>query len=132
MQAKIGEFVMVEGFVPKNAEVRTTQKGGAYVTFSVAVGKREVNGQEETIWANCSAFGKIGQTVQGLKKGDRVLVIGKINVYTDSQGQQRKNLTCENAIVTPLSSFAETPPNATSERSIQQYEEILGDGEMPF
>lgn len=131
MQAKIGEFVMIEGFVPKNAEVRATQKGGSYVTFSVAVGKREVNGQEETIWANCSAFGKIGQTVQNLKKGDRVLVIGKINVYTDSQGNQRKNLTCENAIVTPLSNYAETPPNATSEKSAHEIVEIIGD-DCPF
>jgi len=131
MQTKIGDSVMIEGFVPKNAEVRATQKGGAYVTFSVAVGKREVNGQEETIWANCSAFGKIGQTVQNLKKGDRVLVIGKINVYTDGQGTQRKNLTCENVIVTPLSSFAETPPNATSKQSAHEIVEIIGD-DCPF
>lgn len=47
------------------------------VDFSLVIGKDQA---ENSIWANCSAFGYRGSVAMDIRKGDTVLVIGKENV----------------------------------------------------
>ncbi len=53
------------------------------------------SGPDETTWINCSVWGKRSDVVMKfLKKGDQVTVSGrgKMRVYTDKDGTERRSL----------------------------------------
>ena len=67
------------GRLGRDAEVRRTQAGDAICGFAVAVERR--NGQnKETVWIDCSLFGKRGEALsQYLTKGTVVAVSGDLS-----------------------------------------------------
>lgn len=67
------------GRLGRDAEVRKTQAGDAICGFAVAVERR--NGQnKETVWIDCSLFGKRGEALsQYLTKGTVVAVSGDLS-----------------------------------------------------
>lgn len=68
------------GNLGKDAEVKTTQGGKSYLSFSVGVSETRQGGQSETTWLNCSAWSEnmVNGKLKGyLKKGTKVYVEGK-------------------------------------------------------
>lgn len=68
------------GNLGKDAEVKTTQGGKSYLSFSVGVSETRQGGQTETTWLNCSAWSEnmVNGKLKGyLKKGTKVYVEGK-------------------------------------------------------
>ena len=82
------------GNLGRDCEQRFTQSGDAVVSFSVGV-KAGFGDKSTTTWANCSMFGKRGESVAPyLKKGTLVGISGEVNnrEYQDKEGQKRYSL----------------------------------------
>ena len=88
--------VQLLGNLARDAELRFTQSGRAVATFTVAATNTYVDSttnetKEQTAFINCVAWGKTGEAVSNCKKGDRLLVNGRIQTrsYEDSNGQKK-------------------------------------------
>lgn len=88
--------VQLLGNLARDAELRFTQSGKAVATFTVAATNTYVDSttnetKEQTAFVNCVAWGKTGEAVSNCKKGDRLLVNGRIQTrsYEDSNGQKK-------------------------------------------
>lgn len=88
--------VQLLGNLARDAELRFTQSGKAVATFTVAATNTYVDSttnetKEQTAFINCVAWGKLGETAGSCKKGDRLLVNGRIQTrsYEDSNGQKK-------------------------------------------
>lgn len=67
------------GHLGRDAEMRYTPQGSTVTQFSLAVTRQwKQGGQEmkETIWVNCSVWGKLAEACAHLQKGQQVLVKG--------------------------------------------------------
>lgn len=84
------------GHLGADAEMRTSQKGAAMATFTVAVnqirndtatGER----QERTEWFRVRAMGRLASFAERLSKGQRVLIAGRLDVshYQSRDGEER-------------------------------------------
>ena len=88
--------VQLLGNLARDAELRFTQSGKAVATFTVAATNTYVDSttnetKEQTAFINCVAWGKTGEAVSNCKKGERLLVNGRIQTrsYEDSNGQKK-------------------------------------------
>lgn len=78
-------FVEVEGNVGRDAEVRATAKSPV-ATFSVAVWIAK----DKTLWLDVSFFDdKAGEITGDIRKGDKVLVRGRLDFWLDKEGKER-------------------------------------------
>ena len=87
--------VQLLGNLARDAELRFTQSGKAVATFTVAATNTFTSSdgetKEQTAFINCVAWGKTGEAVGNCKKGDRLLVNGRIQTrsYDTQDGQKR-------------------------------------------
>lgn len=125
--------VICRGRLGRDPQIRTTSKGTAVTSYSVAC-DRMYNDNKLTDWINVIAWGKLAEAVGNLvRKGDEVLVQGRMGTrkYTAKDGSDRyiTEVTAEfigKSIVPPasgsgLSSFeqfgtAEPETETTSEQ----------------
>jgi single-strand DNA-binding protein len=80
---------VIIGNLGQDAQVKTTQQGQAFSSFTVAVTEKR-NGQETTTWFSCSGWGErfTGNLVQYLKKGTKVYLEGNYSpaIYQRNDG----------------------------------------------
>ena len=88
--------VQILGNLARDPELRFTKTGRAVATFTVAATNTYIDSttnetKEQTAFINCVAWGKTGETVGSCKKGERLLVNGRIQTrsYEDSNGQKK-------------------------------------------
>ena len=88
--------VQLLGNLARDAELRFTQSGKAVATFTVAATNTYIDSttnetKEQAAFINCVAWGKTGEAVGSCKKGERLLVNGRIQTrpYEDSNGQKK-------------------------------------------
>lgn len=88
--------VQLLGNLARDPELRFTKTGRAVATFTVAVTNTYIDSgtnetKEQTAFINCVAWGKLGESVGNLKKGNRVFVEGRIQTrsYDTQDGQKR-------------------------------------------
>lgn len=88
--------VQILGNLARDPELRFTKTGRAVATFTVVATNTYVDSttneaKEQTAFINCVAWGKTGEAVSNCKKGDRLLVNGRIQTrsYEDSNGQKK-------------------------------------------
>lgn len=134
--------VILQGRLTKDPELRKTQNGISYTTFTLAVDRDfKSNGQKETDFINCSAW---RQTAEFLSrffgKGRMVLLEGRIEVrsYQDKDGNKRTAWD----VVADRVYFGNSKPSEGS-NSIQGdvqdgteaqegFSELGDDGDLPF
>ena len=76
MQVKVGDSVLVAGNAVRDAEYKLVgEKNSPMCLFSLAVGKRE---DTTIIFVNCKAWRNNADYAAGIRKGDSVMAIGKI------------------------------------------------------
>jgi single-strand DNA-binding protein len=83
---------VIIGNLGQDAQVKATQQGTQYLSFSVAVTEKR-KGQETTTWFSCSGWGErfvTSQLGQYLKKGTKVYIEGN---YTPSLFQRQDGTT---------------------------------------
>jgi single-stranded DNA-binding protein len=78
------------GWLPADAEPRTSQAGKPWVRLRVGVGK-----DDAVQWVSVAVFGKAAETAVQLKKGDRIYCEGtiKIDAWTANDGAVRHGLS---------------------------------------
>jgi single-strand binding protein len=87
--------VQIMGNLARDPEVRYTQSGKAVATFTVAASNTYLDSEgqtkEQTAFVNCVAWGKLGESVGNLRKGNRAFVEGRLQTrsYETADGQKR-------------------------------------------
>lgn len=87
--------VQILGNLTRDPEVRYTQSGKAVATFNVAASNTFIDSnnetKEQTAFVNCVAWGKQGEAVGNLRKGNRCFVEGRLQTrsYETADGQKR-------------------------------------------
>lgn len=86
--------VVLQGKLGKDIDLKYTQSGKSVGSVSIAVTRdfKDANGNRETDWVNLVFWGKTAETVANyFKKGDEILVIGRLQVrnYEDQQGNKK-------------------------------------------
>ena len=87
--------VQILGNLARDPEVRYTQSGKAVATFTVAASNTYIDSnnetKERTAFINCVAWGKLGESVGNLRKGNRAFVEGRLQTrsYETADGQKR-------------------------------------------
>lgn len=87
--------VQILGNLARDPEVRYTKSGKAVATFTVAASNTYIDSnnetKEQTAFVNCVAWGKTGEAVGNLRKGNRCFVEGRLQTrsYENSDGQKK-------------------------------------------
>ena len=87
--------VQILGNLARDPEVRYTQSGKAVATFTVAASNTYIDSnnetKEQTAFVNCVAWGKLGESVGNLRKGNRAFVEGRLQTrsYENADGQKK-------------------------------------------
>lgn len=87
--------VQIMGNLARDPEVRYTNTGKAVATFTVAASNTYIDSnnetKEQTAFINCVAWGKLGESVGNLRKGNRAFVEGRLQTrsYETQDGQKR-------------------------------------------
>lgn len=91
--------IQVKGNVGQEPELKFSKNNMAFVTLSVAYTPRSKQGDQwvdgETMWFRVVQFGaKAEATVDGIRKGDSVIVTGELkqSTYTDKEGKEKTSL----------------------------------------
>lgn len=90
--------VQILGNLTRDPEVRYTQSGKAVATFNVAASNTFTSSdgetKEQTAFINCVAWGKLGESVGNLRKGNRCFVEGRLQTRSyETQDGQKKYVT---------------------------------------
>ena len=87
--------VQILGNLARDPEVRYTKSGKAVATFTVAASNTYIDSnnetKEQTAFVNCVAWGKTGEAVGNLRKGNRCFVEGRLQTrsYENAEGQKK-------------------------------------------
>jgi single-stranded DNA-binding protein len=130
-----GSFI-IAGFVAKDAEMKKSQNGKTYTNWSVKVGEKPsaVQGERgEAIWTNCRAWHDAARYAAQIKKGDSVLIVGRIET-SEYEGKTYKTLNAEfiSIMGKAAPAAAQAAPAAEAYTDLSQFEEILSDDDVPF
>lgn len=132
-----GNFI-ISGFVARDAEMKTSQNGKTYTKWSVKGGEKpsQTQGERgEAIWINCIAWHDMARYAGQIKKGDTVMAVGRIET-SEYEGKTYKTLNAEYISIMGKGaaqvSTTATAPQQTDNNVLAEYEEILGDGDLPF
>ena len=130
-----GSF-MICGFVAKDSEMKTSQNNKTYTRWSVKVGTKPAQNQNdrgEAIWTNCMAWHDLARYAANIKKGDTVMCVGKIET-SDYNGTTYKTLNCEYVSIMGKATAGAAPAQSapTDNGILAEYEEILGADDVPF
>lgn len=130
-----GNFI-ISGFVARDAEMKTSSNGKTYTKWGVKVGEKpsQTQGERgEAIWTNCIAWHDLARYAGQIKKGDTVMVVGRIET-SEYEGKTYKTLNAEYiSIMGKGTAQAQTTATAQADNNVlAEYEEILGGDDMPF
>ena len=119
--------VILQGRLTKAPELRQTQGGISYTTFTLAVDRDfKSNGQKEADFINCSAWRQTAEFLaRYFGKGRMVLLEGRIEVrsYQDKEGNKRTAWS----VVADRVYFGDSKPSDGA-NSITRDEPVIQDG----
>ena len=136
MQSKLQDgSIMICGVLGKDAEFKKVgDKNSSLCKFGVKVGERpSTNDQQksEAIWVSCQCWNAVAIAAKSFKKGDVVFCVGKI-VTDNYNGKVYKKLECEYVDKMIIADSSPAPNMNEKTSDLSDYEDILGDGDVPF
>ena len=132
--------VCVMGRLAADPEIRQTQGGTKVAWFSLACDRafKDKNGERQTDWLDCSAFGKTAEFVEKFFfKGSLLALDGRIQTrsYQDKHGNNRKavEIVAENVHFAESKKKDDSPRPSKPEKAQADDFEVIGDDEdLPF
>lgn len=125
--------VQILGNLTRDPEVRYTQNGKAVATFNVAASNTFIDSnnetKEQTAFINCVAWGKLGESIGNLRKGNRVFVEGRLQTRSyETQDGQKRYITevVANFVGTSLTN------DETASSNFDSFENANQDENIPF
>lgn len=115
--------IKIMGNLGRDPELRYTQQGTPVLNFSLAYNEKQKGGEKKTHWFKILAWSKTAERFgQVLKKGDRVIVSGRVlnNSWTDKEGAVRLETQIHAAQIYPVT-FPKDGPTAP-----EQEEDFFG------
>ncbi len=108
--------VVLVGRLVKDPELRTTNTGLSYSTFTIAVDNRvkDADGNRGTLFLNCRIFREQAENlVKSTRKGSKIAVDGSLNQrnYTRQDGSKGKDIE----VVVDSVTFLDPNPNKENE-----------------
>jgi single-stranded DNA-binding protein len=102
------------GFVPADAESRTSQAGKLWVRLRVGVGK-----DDAMQWVSVAVFGKAAETAAEIKKGDRIYCEGviKIDSWRGGDGADKHGLSVSSFKIEKTHQIGRNRPRSEKPRS---------------
>lgn len=128
--------VIIVGNITKDIELKTTQSGLSVTTFGIAVNDKQ-NGKEITNFFNVTCWRSTAEFVaRWCKKGDPILVCGKLNnrSWTDNQGNKRTTteITADEVSFVGRKEKSEEKNEAPSYGDTTGFEDLAPEDELPF
>lgn len=127
MRAKLGDGVMACGNATKDAEFKLLgEKNTPNCKWGMAVGKDK---DDNTVFVNCEAWGRLANYAAGIKKGDPVLVFGQM------QSREHNDKTYHTLVagfVQFISSTIERQPEPQQSSELQGEFFPVDDDDLPF
>lgn len=130
--------VNLTGRLTKDIELRTSQSGNTFTSFTIAVrGFKDAQGNEQTNFIPCNAWNSRAEYLSRYsKKGDMLEITGSIQVrsYQTSQGENR---TIIEVVVDSVSNLTPKPKDTISNPNSQvkvngQGVDFTPDDDLPF
>ena len=133
-------LAVMKGNLTKDVETRTLQNGTFVANFSIAVARRfKREGQPETDFFNCTAFGKTGEFVSNyFSKGKTILVTGNIQnrSWEDKEGVKHyaTDIMVDNAEFCEKKSDSDNGSSSVSKQSAlsEEFAGEFSDEDVPF
>ena len=127
--AKVLNKVMLIGHLGKDPELKYTEKGTAYCTFSVATSEsyKDDNGNrvDKTEWHNIVVWRKLAEICgQYLKKGSKIYCEGKLQ--TDSYEKDGVKRYSTKIVMTDMSMLDSKP---AGEKTLEEVSDKINKGE---
>ena len=135
--------IVITGRATANLELKQTASATSVAEFSVATKRafKNANGEYDSDFFNCVAFGKSAETISRyVKKGDMIGIEGRLQTrsYTNKEGRKINviEIIVENFEFLQTKkqeepATADTPTESDPFKSTQ-LEEINPDGDLPF
>ena len=127
---------IIRGRMTATPELKTTQGGTSITRFTVAVERRR--GDDGADFIRCVAFGKSAEFAsQYLHKGDRVGVVGRLQVQQYEKDGEKREAWCLTVdqfdlIETKRDARGETAQEAPAPAAVPPMETIDEDDNLPF
>lgn len=120
-------MITVTGYLGADAEFKKTPKGTPVATFNLANTPRKQQGNDwvdgETTWFRVFVWNREAPgTATTLKKGDRVVVTGRLQIsrYTDKEGNERTSVEINSDGVGVIPRIAPEPMEPRSDKSDEE------------
>lgn len=87
--------VKLAGNLGRDAEFKQTPQGIPVVQFSIAYTDKAKDGTEKVYWFDVVCFGKTAEMAASYKKGDNIIIVGKLEQQTwedKTTGQKRHSI----------------------------------------
>ncbi len=119
----------IVGNVGRDPELRFTQSGKAFCTFSVAVTERVKQGDDwedgDTSWFNIKTWGYVAEDVaERVQKGQRVIVYGRLKIesWEGQDGVERRDttITANTVGIVPRAPKNDGPPQRARAAAIPE------------
>ena len=130
-------YVIIMGRLTRDPELRRTQGGTAFTSFTMAVDRdfKSQSGEKETDFIDVVAWRNTGEFVaKYLAKGRMAAVGGRIQVrdWQDKDGNRRKSVEVVADNVYFADSKRDSKPQESRTVDDQEFDEIEDDGDLPF
>ena len=137
--------VILGGHLTRDPELKTLASGTTLCGFGLASSRKRA-GAEETVFIDCTAFGKTAELVQQyFQKGSPILVEGRLRLEKwqdkiSGDNRQKISVTVENIAFVPASfamgegggaSVEPVPQPVTESNIFRQYNQIYSETAMP-
>lgn len=129
--------VFLMGRLTRDPELRYTQRGTSVTNFSLAVDRdfKGSDGEKQVDFIDCIAWRKTAEFVSNyFDKGRMAVVVGILQVreWTDKEGDKRRKTEVIVESIYFADSKKKDPLDALKGSAGDAYEEVEGNGELPF
>ena len=121
--------VILGGRITADPELKKTDSGIAVCSFSMAINRKNKDGEQQTDFVNCVAWRKTAEFIaQYFKKGSCICIVGSIQTRTWTDNDNNKRYATE--IISDEAYFVDSKGSNTP--PTPKLEEVKPDEDIPF